>query len=110
MVKINREEYEILKGLDDKWKWVARDLVGELYTFVKEPYKDDEFKQWSNDTCDWSNYTCDWIMFENNLFHFIQWEDEKPYNIAELIKEYEDSKEYKDSLVIEYFLDKAKRK
>ena len=92
MPKINKEEYEVLKELDDKWKWIARDLVGELYTFVKEPYKDVEFKHWSNDTCDWSNYTCDWIMFENNLFQFIQWEDEEPHNIAELIREYEGDK------------------
>ena len=29
-----------------------------------------------------------------NLFQFIQWEDEEPYNIQELIEEYENSPEY----------------
>jgi hypothetical protein len=102
MPKINREEYEVLKELDDKWKWIARDLEGEMYTFVIKPYKNDRFNQWRN-------HTCDWVRFKSSLFQFIQWEDEDPYNIAELIEEYEDSKEYKDSLVIEYFLDKAKK-
>ena len=61
---INHEEYEVLKELGDKWKWIVRnDINGH----------------------------------------------EEPYSIDELIEEYEDSKEYKDSLVIEYFLDKAKK-
>ena len=101
MPKINQEEYEILKGLDDKWKWIARGEDGEMYTFVIKPHKNDRFN-------DWRNRGCDWIRFENSLLQFIQWEDEEPHNIQELIEEYEDSKEYKDSLVIEYFMDKAK--
>ena len=84
MPKINREEYEVLKGLDDKWKWIARDLEGELYTFVIEPFKNDRLNQWRNDTCDW-------VRFENSLFQFIQWEDEEPYNIAELIEDFEEA-------------------
>ena len=25
MPRINQEEYEVLKGLDDNWKWITRD-------------------------------------------------------------------------------------
>ena len=84
MSKINQEEYEVLKGLDDKWKWIARDLEGEMYTFVIKPHKNDRFN-------DWRNHECDWIRFENSLFHFIQWEDEEPHNIAELIEDFEEA-------------------
>lgn len=104
MPKINQEEYEILKSLDDKWKWIARDEDRGLYAFTKKPVrKYDPSLYW--DTEGGSVFE---LFDEKHLFQFIQWEDEKPYNIAELIEEYEDSKEYKDSLVIEYFLDKAK--
>ena len=101
MAKINHEEYRVLKELDNKWKWIARDKDGALGVYDAKVVK--------------TKFHNFWIMaikknIDLTLFSFIQWEDEEPYNIDELIEEYEDSKEYKDSLVIEYFLDKAKRK
>src|SRR5699024_7649560 len=103
---INQEEYEVLKGLDDKWKWIVRNDEWQLEVRQDKPFKKGHV--WSKEVTN-HGFSND---INNDLFHFIQWNDinghEEPYNIAELIEEYEDSKEYKDSLVIEYFMDKAK--
>lgn len=105
---INQEEYEILKSLDNMLKWISRDKNRDIFTFEEKPYK--RGGEWVTAAIwkDGSDFGHDYVD-EVNLFQFIQWEDEKPHSIAELIEEYEDSKEYKDILVIEYFLDKAKR-
>ena len=107
MAKINHEEYELLKELGDKWKWIARDgECNSLNVFSVRPIK--VHSQWNYMDVGYKHAGL--TKEENKIFQFIQWEDESPYNVTELIEEYEDSKEYKDSLLIEYFLDKAKRK
>lgn len=90
MPKINQEEYEVLKGLDDKWKWIARDEdSASVEIFQAKPYKVGTV--WM-----WEGYTCIDDIEDTKLFQFIQWEDEKPYNIQELIEEYEYSTVKKD--------------
>ena len=86
MVKINKEEYKYLKNLDDKWKWIARNRDGGVYTFQEPPEKVDNFR--------WNNMKHPWLGVYGNRFSFIQWEDENPYNIAELIAEYENKEFY----------------
>src|SRR5699024_1349273 len=77
MPKINQEEYEVLKKLDDRWKWIARNYNGALITFTSKPTK--------NPNLYWDSFG---ERMEDRLFQFIQWEDESPYNIQELIEEY----------------------
>ena len=90
MPKINEEEYKILKGLDDKWKWIARDEhSASVEIFQAKPYKVGTV--WM-----WEGYTYIDDIGGTKLFQFIQWEDEKPYNIQELIEEYEYSTVKKD--------------
>src|SRR5699024_2122206 len=96
MPKINQKEYEILKGLDDKWKWIARTELGSLKTFVSRPYKDFDGAWKTNDNKTFGIYSS----FASH-FQFIQWEDEEPYNIAELIEEYEYSTEHVSHVVNE---------
>ena len=86
VTKINKEEYEILKNLDEKWKWIAKDdnYGGFIFCFREKPHKDIRKGGWSPDT---TQYKCLWEY--DVLFQFIQWEDEEPHNIAELIEEYE---------------------
>lgn len=83
---INREEYQILKELDDKWKWIARDgECNSLNVFSIKPIK--VHSQW--DYMDVGYKHAGLTKEENKMFQFIQWEDEEPYNIAELIEGYE---------------------
>ena len=90
MNKINYKEYEILKSLDNRWKWIARDYMGRdggnLFAHSEKPYKD----YYKND---WSDGSTKWLSIDNYLFQFIQWQDEDPYNIQELIEGYEKERE-----------------
>ena len=87
MPKINREEYEVLKGLDDKWKWIVRDEDLEVYE--TKPFKIN-IKE-----CFWDIRAVkdEWRVVYSDLFHFIKSEDTEPYSIPELIKEYEKESE-----------------
>ena len=92
MPKINQEEYEVLKGLDDKWKWIARDKDNTLVMGAgkNERYLDGWFPPVNvgdSLVVDETNAVKD-VSEWGNLFQFIQWEDESPYNIQELIEEY----------------------
>ena len=84
MTKINQEEYEILKELDDKWKWIAKDKYSDNpELFQVKPYK-------TGVVWFWVGYTEVEKIYNDELFQFIQWEDEEPHNIQELIDEYLD--------------------
>lgn len=91
MTKINKEEYKFLKSLDDKWKWIARDdnYGGSIFCFRKKPNKDIRRGEWGPDTTQYK-----WLGKCEILFQFIKWEDREPYNIAELIEEYEHKEFY----------------
>ena len=83
MPKINQEEYEKIKLLPDyDWNWIAREKTGKILSFTNKPTKTDEV--WKDtQTRLWFNHK------DSQLFQFIQWEDEEPYEISELIREYE---------------------
>ena len=88
MVMINKEEYELLKSLEDKWKWIARDkylkgspFYGELWIYEYEPGRARD--HWMDEREGSKNIPND------DLFHFIQWEDIEPYSIDYLVLEYE---------------------
>ena len=87
MTKINQAEYELLKCLDNKWKWIARDGDGTLWIYEERPEVFEDTQTWDDlkDSC---------VCLENNLFHFIQWEDESLYSIDELIEKYEEHEFY----------------
>ena len=93
MPKINQEEYELLKSLDDEWKWIARDKNEEIAAYENKPTK--KWTLVSGNQWDITEISQDWKTLNRKLFQFIQWEDGEPYNIAELIKEYEE--DYKGS-------------
>lgn len=85
MPKINREEYEILKeALNEGYEWIARDSHNPLCTHRHKPIKQDHWIQQY-----WGNVGNGYKEIDDRLFQFIQWEDEEPYYIAELIEEYE---------------------
>ena len=81
---INQKEYEILKDLDDRLGWLARDGYGDLVAYEKKPEKSTSF--WFDDG---RMVNLGVIFDDGRLFQFIQWEDEEPYRISDLIKGYE---------------------
>lgn len=93
MAKINREEYEVLKSLDDKWKWIAVNGKGWLLGFTSMP--DKKKGRWSNEEQQMGFFNNKVNGLDRELFRFIQSSDLEPYSIAELIEEYE--KDYKGS-------------
>ena len=101
---INHEEYGSLKSLDDKWKWIAKIRGMGLVAFDIAPRKHGNSKDWTYARSSQRKE------LDRNLLQFVEYDDDYPHSIADLIEEYEDSKEYKDSLVFEYFMDKGKTK
>src|SRR5699024_9045267 len=83
MLKINREEYEVLKGLDDKWKWIAKIRGMGLVAFDIAPKKYGNSKDWAYARSSQRKE------LDRNLLQFVEYDDDYPYSIAELIEEYE---------------------
>ena len=86
MPKINQEEYEILQFLNNTKDWIVRNPDGQLWAVEGEkPWKAPFYETWEeNDGQDTTK-----VDVNSFLFQFVQWEDESPYNIQELIEEYE---------------------
>ena len=74
--KLTEDEKVILRSLPKDYKWIARDLSGMVYIFIERPEKGQAI---------W--YGCGQPMIPfYHLFQFIEWEDEKPYLIEELLE------------------------
>ena len=75
--KLTEDEKVILRNVPKKFKWIARDIDGPLYIYASKPKKDQTI---------W--YGCEQLTIPfYHLFQFIQWEDEEPYLIEELLGE-----------------------
>lgn len=77
---LTEDERAILRNLDKKYDFIARDEDGDLHIFSKKPEK--EVDEWN--VCGIMNYEI-FSMF-NDIFQFIKWNDKEPYNIEELLK------------------------
>lgn len=75
--ELTREEYGFLKAL--KGGYIARDEDGDLWMFgLDEPFKLDEI---------WHPQEDDSIVeLDNEKFKFIQWEDEEPWSVKDLLE------------------------
>ena len=78
--KLTKSERVILENLPKEYKWVARNEYNTLIIYSEKP----------NKTYIWDITQTTKRRFElglfNHLFQFIKWEDEKPWNIEELLK------------------------
>lgn len=80
IVKLSDEEKVILKNIDKRFKWIARDKNGNLFIYCSEPFKSKVM--WiPQKHADLTDISC----FEH-LFQFIKWKDEEPYLIEYLLK------------------------
>lgn len=69
--------------LEFDYEWLARDENGDLYVYGKKPEKIG--RGWRNDLGGMLGYYTALRAF-NQMFTFINWEDEEPYSISELLK------------------------
>jgi hypothetical protein len=76
IIDISDDEMAILRNL--KGKWLARDRNGDLYCYTAEPTKED--LSWHSE---YDYYGCEVL---NHLFQMVQWEDNEPTLIADLLK------------------------
>lgn len=77
-IKLTNVERIILENIRKEYKWIARNKEGYLFAYDEKPIK----AKYS-----W-NYKYDIYDFPfDNLFQFIQWDDDEPYSIEELLKE-----------------------
>jgi hypothetical protein len=83
-IKMTLFEKSILECAVNHWYvWIARDENGYLYIYIDKPEKDES--EWGVSLWD----SClDMNLFEDK-FQFIQWEDEEPTYIPDLLKDCE---------------------
>ena len=78
--QFTNDELCILRNIDKKYKWIARDESGSLCIFDEKPKKSEEM--WDNVThSDFIELNC-----YNNLFNSIHWEDEEPIRIDDYVE------------------------
>ena len=77
-IKLTRFEYEYLKvAKENEYNFIARDKNGTLVIYNIAPHKTDTL--WCTASAKW-----DKVKF-NNLFNFVKWEDEEPWNIDNIL-------------------------
>lgn len=76
-IKLTEAEKVILENVDERGKWISRDKNGDLFIYEGKPKK-------SEIECVISMYISRFPF--KQLFQFIKWEDEEPYNIDELLE------------------------
>ena len=75
-------ELFILKNIDKKYKWIAKDKNGLICTFVSKPIKTE--KLWSDGWSNGESYAS-LEAIKNSLFTEIKWEDEEPVYIDDYV-------------------------
>lgn len=80
-VKLTRFEYDILKYLSDntKYMYIVRDGNGNIFLYDVEPEKSNSAPWWTG------RGMCHMNMF-NKLFQFVQFEDEEPRAIKDILE------------------------
>lgn len=83
-VKVSSLEHELLKFWYESgccYRYIARDLSGNLFLYVRRPTKKAEV--WAS--IEWHKFISDF----NDLFKFVKWEDEEPTSIKDVLENYE---------------------
>lgn len=74
--QFSNDELCVLRNIDKKYKWIARDRSGNICIFEEKPYKKNEDEIWDNNHNDYIEFHC-----YNHLFNSIKWEDNEPIYI-----------------------------
>ena len=79
------DELCILRNIDKKYKWIARDKSGDIFGFEEKPKKDKYV--WLCEEYDYClDNTCCIDGFNQSLFDQILWEDEEPIRIDDYVE------------------------
>ena len=76
--RLTNDEIAILRNIDKRYKWIARDGDGGLCIYKDQPVKQGN-PAWGCRT----SYVD--LSFFSNMFNFIQWTDSEPYVIVGLL-------------------------
>lgn len=76
--EFTEDEKVILRNLEDKWEWIARDENGALHLYDGKPYKIDHI--WGFIPHNFMSFPC-----FNHLFQSVQWEDDEPYEFRRFV-------------------------
>ena len=77
------DELYILRNIDKKYKWIAKDKDGLICTYINKPKKTE--KLWSDGWSNGDSYAS-LEAIKNSLFTEIKWEDEEPIYIDEYVE------------------------
>ena len=80
--ELTDDELYILRNIDKKYKWIAKDKNGLICTFVSKPIKTE--KLWSDGWSNGESYAS-LEAIKNSLFTEIKWEDEEPIYIDDYV-------------------------
>ena len=76
------DELYILRNIDKKYKWIAKDKDGLICTYIKKHKKTE--KLWSDGWSNGDSYAS-LEAIKNSLFTEIKWEDEEPVYIDDYV-------------------------
>ena len=79
-IKLTDDEKVILRNIDRRFLWIARDANDFLAVYTTKPAKREA--SWEFEMGLWES-----MGVFGHLFRFVKWEDEEPYNIEELLKD-----------------------
>lgn len=83
-IKIPLATKFILENLNEKYKWIAKDVNGKVWAYENRPKKEIDINKWTNVD---SGYMCGFAkVFKERVFDFLSWGDEEPTNIKELLE------------------------
>lgn len=89
-IKLSENDINILKGINDDYHYIARDLDGGLYIYECKPFKNKEIDRWVNVTTS-DYFNCDILKLS---CEDIKWTDEEPFNFREYLNNLEKELNY----------------
>ena len=78
------DELCILRNIDKEYKWIAKDIDGDLWIYTNKPKK--EYDRYWKDCSSSKSLSFEPLdIFKNSLFTEIEWEDEEPVYIDDYV-------------------------
>ena len=78
------DELCILRNIDKEYKWIAKDIDGDLWIYTNKPKK--EYDRYWKDCSSFKSLSFEPLdIFKNSLFTEIEWEDEEPVYIDDYV-------------------------